>query len=90
MRNISSDFICQKDIKDNKSLSSADRQKNIAGSFSYNGPSLKGQTIAIIDDIATTGSTLSACVDELLRNGADMFCACYKSIPMQFLQTRKL
>ena len=71
MRNISSDFICQKDIKDNKSLSSADRQKNIAGSFSYNGPSLKGQTIAIIDDIATTGSTLSACVDELLRNGAD-------------------
>ena len=71
IKNISPYFICRKDIKDNKTLSSADRQKNIADSFSYNGSSLKGQTIAIIDDIATTGSTLSACVDELLKNGAD-------------------
>ena len=71
MNNISPYFICRKDIKDNKSLSSADRQKNIAGSFLYNGPSLKGQTIAIIDDIATTGSTLAACADELVKNGAD-------------------
>ena len=58
IKNISLYFICRKDIKDNKTLSSADRQKNIADSFSYNGSSLKGQTIAIIHAISANKKAL--------------------------------
>ena len=71
MENISADFRYVGKAIDNKTLSSSDRARNAENSYSYQGKSLQGKTVALIDDIATTGSTLAACVDELIRNGAD-------------------
>ncbi|MEZ4656362.1 MAG: ComF family protein [Caldilineaceae bacterium] len=50
-------------------LSAAERQRNVADAFRVTGP-VQGRTILLIDDVYTTGATLQACADELMRNGA--------------------
>ncbi|MCD8087600.1 MAG: double zinc ribbon domain-containing protein [Oscillospiraceae bacterium] len=60
-----------------KSGSPEGRRANIAGAYTVLDPSvIKGKRIMIIDDIITTGSTLSECVKTLLLAGAeDVVCA---------------
>jgi ComF family protein len=48
----------------------AERRTNIAGAFAYRGPSLRGQTAALVDDVVTTGATVSECATALLDAGA--------------------
>jgi ComF family protein len=45
------------------------RQRNLAGAFHCAGP-LQGQTIALVDDVITTGATLGAVAATLLAAGA--------------------
>jgi ComF family protein len=55
-------------------LSQKDRRKNVAGIFKINEkylPKIKGKNILIVDDVITTGSTVSACAKILKKNGAN-------------------
>ena len=46
-----------------------DRRENVQGSFRCVGPVL-GRAVILVDDVATTGSTLSACATALKAAGA--------------------
>ena len=70
-------LIQYKSNKSQKGLSAKERRKNVKDIYKisekYN---VQGKTILIIDDVVTTGSTLSACADILLQNGAKaVYCA---------------
>lgn len=55
-------------------LSRTERQQNVCGAFQAEGSRVKGQVILLMDDVATTGSTLSSCADALYHAGAqDVF-----------------
>ncbi len=51
-------------------LSGNDRRKNLIGVFKATPGSLRGQRVLLIDDVATTGTTLSECA-EVLRSVAE-------------------
>ena len=46
------------------------RRANIAGAFAYTGPSLQGMSVALIDDVVTTGATANECARVLRDYGA--------------------
>lgn len=49
-------------------LSEADRRENVIGTFAVRKPKLlTGKTVLLVDDIMTTGSSLSECAAELKR-----------------------
>ena len=43
--------------------------KNLYGAFTAD-PSVRGQQIALVDDVRTTGGTAVACADALIEAGA--------------------
>ncbi len=51
-------------------ISGAERLKNIKDAFVANSQFVNGRSILVIDDVYTTGSTLSACGEALLSAGA--------------------
>ncbi len=52
-------------------LSMAARRENVRGAFAVAAPErVRGQTIILVDDVMTTGATLSSCATELRRAGA--------------------
>ncbi len=52
-------------------LGEAERRENVIGTFAVVRPSqVRGRTVLVVDDIMTTGSTLSECAAELKRAGA--------------------
>ncbi len=52
-------------------LGAADRSSNVRDAFAtIEGVLVAGRRFALIDDVYTTGSTLSACADALRRQGA--------------------
>jgi ComF family protein len=51
-------------------ISGAERLKNIKDAFVANSQLVNGRSIVIIDDVYTTGSTMSACGEALLSAGA--------------------
>ena len=52
-------------------LGRPERVKNMSGAFAVKNPAaVKGKTVLLIDDVATTGSTLEACAQALRMAGA--------------------
>ena len=52
-------------------LGEEERRSNAVGTFRVTRPSrVDGQTVLVVDDIMTTGATLSECAAELKRAGA--------------------
>jgi ComF family protein len=51
-------------------LGLAQRAANVKAAFVWQGPSLKGQTVILVDDVCTTGATLNACAAALKEAGA--------------------
>ncbi len=51
------------------------RQKNIQNAFSWQGQNLKQKNIILIDDVATSLSTLNECAKTLKENGANQIWA---------------
>ena len=53
-----------------RAASADERRTNVAQAFQFEGGSLVGVKIAVIDDVTTTGATLRACATALKRGGA--------------------
>jgi ComF family protein len=51
-------------------LDRVQRRANVAGAFRWEGPSLAGRPVLLVDDVATTGATLQACAEALEAGGA--------------------
>ncbi|KKQ63182.1 MAG: Phosphoribosyltransferase [Candidatus Falkowbacteria bacterium GW2011_GWD2_38_42] len=64
-------LIRKKYNKPQAKLSHDERLQNIQNCFQYKGSNLHGINIILIDDVATTASTLNECAKELKQNGAD-------------------
>ena len=58
-------------------LTEEDRRTNAIGTFAVRRPdAVRGRTVLVVDDIMTTGSTLSECAAELKRSGVSrVWCA---------------
>ena len=51
-------------------LNISQRQKNVRDAYQAHADAVKGKSIILMDDVATTGSTIFACTDELMSAGA--------------------
>lgn len=60
-----------KETKSQVELSFEERQDNVKDAFRANHPEIKGKQILIVDDVATSGATMNACADALMRAGAE-------------------
>ena len=47
-----------------------ERRANVSGAFAYSGPRLDGQVVALVDDVVTTGATVTECATILKDAGA--------------------
>ena len=63
-------------------LDGEQRVQNVQGAFRYSGKeSLKGCPVIIIDDVMTTGSTISECTRALREGGAGTVTVCVAATP---------
>jgi ComF family protein len=51
-------------------MSSGERRANISNAFAWHGPPLDGRSVAVVDDVITTGATANECARVLKENGA--------------------
>ena len=52
-------------------LEANQRRRNVEGAFTANPKLVSGKRVLILDDVATTSATLSACADALKKEGAE-------------------
>ncbi|MFC1693284.1 ComF family protein [Candidatus Latescibacterota bacterium] len=63
-------------------LDAEHRARNVQGAFRYSGSqSLMSRPVIIIDDVMTTGSTISECARALKEGGADKVTVCVAATP---------
>jgi len=63
-----------RDTRSQVGLNAEERRANVHQAFIADPRHVRGKTILVVDDVATTGSTLSSCTDALLQAGAaDVF-----------------
>lgn len=75
-------ILCNVKKQDQKTLSKIARQRNVASVFECHS-NLTGKTIAVIDDIVTTGHTINAVSKQLRLQGAryiQILCLCRTSL----------
>ena len=56
--------------REQKKLGPEERWRNAKSSYALADQSIKGKRVILVDDIVTTGASLAACVQKLLRAGA--------------------
>jgi predicted amidophosphoribosyltransferase len=59
-----------RNTKAQNGLSRLQRRKNLRGAFYWHGQKKPGRHIALIDDVMTTGTTVSECTRVLKKAGA--------------------
>ncbi len=63
-------------------LDAVERRKNVHGAFRYTGEtSLQGRPVILIDDVMTTGSTITECARALKYGGAGDIAVCVVATP---------
>lgn len=62
------------------SISTRKRFENVQDSFQGKRIDLRGWTVWLIDDVKTTGATLTMCTQELRRIGASRVCVAVASV----------
>lgn len=67
-------------------LTAEERQKNLSNSFNASCEKVKGQSILLVDDIITTGSTMNICAKVLKNAGAKQVFGCSIARPQLRLQ----
>lgn len=69
------DYLSLRRIRDTQpqtGLNSKERRKNVQRAFRLTGNmDMKGRTVILVDDVATTGNTLNECARVLKRSGCD-------------------
>jgi ComF family protein len=64
----------ERDTRSQVGLTKVERHLNVKGAFFAKESRVNGRVVLIVDDVATTGSTLSSCADALFAAGAqDVF-----------------
>jgi competence protein ComFC len=59
-----------KETRTQVGLSKQERQRNVLGAFQVEAGAVNGKNILVLDDVSTTGSTLSSSAEALLVSGA--------------------
>jgi ComF family protein len=59
-----------RETKSQVGLSAVERRENMQGAFRADSRPVGGRVILLLDDVATTSATLSACAEALLSAGA--------------------
>ena len=68
---IKDNLVKVKETKPQMELSKEERHKNLLGAFAIKNPAeLAGKKIFLVDDVYTTGSTMTACASVLRNSGA--------------------
>lgn len=68
-----------------------ERKANVKGAYQALNAGISGQRILIIDDIMTTGATLSECASVLFKAGAEaVFCAVVAETPAGSVETGQI
>jgi competence protein ComFC len=58
------------DTRSQVGLTADERKRNVEGAFRSESNGIKGKNVLLMDDVATTGATLSSCASALLEAGA--------------------
>lgn len=71
-----------RETREQKTLSREERMKNLKGSFAMSKrKALSGRTVLLVDDVTTTGSTLSEVAEVLRKAGNEVICAVFARTP---------